>query len=221
MQGILAVRSFSGKNDYFCIKFLNMLQPIYSHLIAGSFSIAERQIERTLALLDEGATIPFISRYRKEATGGLDEIAIGGIKQLYEKLCELAKRKETVIHSIEEQEKMTPELKQRIEDCWDSVELEDIYLPYKPKRQTRAEMARKKGLEPLAKLLMAQNEHNVHRKAEKFINEEVADAEAALQGARDIIAEWVNESESARNAIRNIFLPKPLCRARGISSPSG
>ena len=182
-----------------------MQQPVYSQLIAKSFSIPERQIARTVALLDEGATIPFISRYRKEVTGGLDEIAIGGIKQLYEKLCELAKRKETVIRSIEEQEKMTPELKKRIEDCWDSVELEDIYLPFKPKRQTRAEIARKKGLEPLAKILMVQNEQDVYRKAEKFINEDVTDAEEALQGARDIIAEWVNENESARNAMRNIF----------------
>ena len=193
-----------------------MQQPIYCHLIAKALSISERQILRTIELLDEGATIPFISRYRKEVTGGLDEVAIGGIKQLYEKFCELAKRKETVIHSIEEQEKMTPELKKRIEDCWDSVELEDIYLPFKPKRQTRAEIARKKGLEPLAKILMTQNELDVVAKAGRFVNDNVPDVEEALQGARDIIAEWVNENESARNAIRNIFRREAVISAKVI-----
>ena len=193
-----------------------MLQSIYPQLIARSFSIPERQIARTVELLDEGATIPFISRYRKEVTGGLDEVAIGGIKQLYEKLCELAKRKETMIHAIEEQEKMTPELKKRIEDCWESVELEDIYLPFKPKKQTKAEIARKKGLEPLAKILMAQNELNVYSKAERFVKDDVANAEEALQGARDIIAEWVNENESARNTIRNIFRREAVISAKVI-----
>ena len=178
---------------------------MYATLISKSLSINEKAIVKTLELLDEGATIPFISRYRKEVTGGLDEIQIGEIKQQYSKLQELTKRKETILNSIEEQGKLTPELKERIENTWDSTELEDIYLPYKPKKQTRAEIARKKGLEPLAKILMAQNEHDVYGKAERFVNEEVADEEEALQGARDIIAEWVNENESARNSIRNIF----------------
>jgi uncharacterized protein len=168
-------------------------------------SISERQIARTIDLLEEGATIPFISRYRKEITGGLDEIQIGEIKRQYEKFQELTKRKETILNAIEEQGKLTPELKLRIENSWDSTELEDIYLPYKPKKQTRAEIARKKGLEPLAKILMAQNERDVYDKAQRFINQDVKDEEEALQGARDIIAEWVNENESARNAIRNIF----------------
>ena len=193
-----------------------MIQPIYPHLIAKALSIPERQISRTIELLDEGATIPFISRYRKEATGGLDEIAIGDVKQLYEKLCELAKRKETILRSIEEQEKMTPELQKRIEDCWDSVELEDIYLPFKPKKQTKAEIARKKGLEPLAKILMAQNEQDVYNKAERFVKEDVPNADEALQGARDIIAEWVNENESARYTIRNIFRREAIISSKAI-----
>ncbi|KAA6302045.1 MAG: 30S ribosomal protein S1 [Candidatus Ordinivivax streblomastigis] len=178
---------------------------IYSKLISQSLTLPERQIAKTIDLLDEGATIPFISRYRKEATGGLDEIQIGDIKQLYEKLQDLSKRKETILHSIEEQGKLTDELAARIGNSWDSTELEDIYLPYKPKRQTKAEIARKKGLEPLAKIIMAQNERDVARRAEQFLTDEVQDADEALQGARDIIAEWVNENESARNAIRNIF----------------
>ena len=178
---------------------------IYSQLIANSLSIEENQVAKTIMLLDEGATIPFISRYRKEVTGGLDEVKIGEIKQQYEKLQELSKRKETILNSIEEQEKLSPELKARIENCWNSTELEDIYLPYKPKRQTRAEIARKKGLEPLAKILMAQHESDIHKRAFSFVNKEVENADDALQGARDIIAEWVNESESARNSIRNIF----------------
>jgi len=181
------------------------MQTIFSTLISRSLSISERAIAKTLDLLDEGATIPFISRYRKEATGGLDEVQIGEIKQLYSKLQELSDRKETILHSIEEQGKLTSELKARIENTWDSTELEDIYLPYKPKKQTRAEIARKKGLEPLAKILMEQNERDIYSKAERFVNQEVNNAEDALQGARDIIAEWVNENESARNNIRNIF----------------
>ncbi|GHT51616.1 RNA-binding protein [Bacteroidia bacterium] len=178
---------------------------IYSKLIAQSLAIPERQIAKTIDLLDDGSTIPFISRYRKEATGGLDEVQIGDIKQLYEKLQELSKRKETILNSIDEQGKLTPELADRINNSWDSTELEDIYLPYKPKRTTRAEIARKKGLEPLAKIIMAQNENNVSHRAEQFITAEVKDAEEALQGARDIIAEWVNENESARHTVRNIF----------------
>ena len=178
---------------------------MYASLISRSLSIPEKAIARTLDLLDEGATIPFISRYRKEATGGLDEIQIGEIKQQYAKLQELSKRKETILNSIEEQGKLTPELKARIENTWNSTELEDIYLPYKPKKQTRAEIARKKGLEPLAKVLMTQNERDIYGKAERFVNKEVKDVEEALQGARDIVAEWINENESARNALRNIF----------------
>jgi uncharacterized protein len=191
-----------------------MMQAIYSQLIAQSLSIPERQILKTIDLLDEGATIPFISRYRKEVTGSLDEVQVGEIKQQYEKLQDLSKRKETILNSIEEQGKLTPELKSRIENSWDSTELEDIYLPYKPKKQTRAEMARKKGLEPLAKILMAQHERDVYGKAEQFVSQDVKSADDALQGARDIIAEWVNENESARNSIRNIFNREALITSK-------
>ncbi|MDR0546515.1 MAG: RNA-binding transcriptional accessory protein [Dysgonamonadaceae bacterium] len=189
---------------------------IYSRLIGQSTALPEHQIAKTIELLDGGATIPFISRYRKEATGGLDEVQIGDIKHQYEKLQELSKRKETILSSIDEQGKLTPELTARIGNCWDSTELEDIYLPYKPKRQTKAEIARKKGLEPLAKILMAQNERDVYGKAERFVNEEVANADEALQGALDIIAEWVNENEAARNSIRNIFRREAVISSKVI-----
>ncbi|MDH8701365.1 uncharacterized protein M2138_000706 [Dysgonomonadaceae bacterium PH5-43] len=181
------------------------MQTIYSQIISKAINVLEKQVLKTISLLDEGATIPFISRYRKEATGGLDEVAISEIKKQYEKLIELTKRKETIINSIEEQGKLTAELKQRIENSWDSTELEDIYLPYKPKRQTKAEIARKKGLEPLAKIIMSQNNGDITYRAESFVKEEVSNADDALQGARDIIAEWISENEGARNNIRNIF----------------
>ena len=192
------------------------MQTIYSKIISGILNISDRQIFKTIGLLNEGATIPFISRYRKEVTGELDEIAVGAIKQHYEKLQELSKRKETILQTIEEQEKLTPELKKRIEDCWDSTELEDIYLPYKPKRQTRAEIARKKGLEPLAKIIMLQYERDVYGKAMPFVKDDVKDVEEALQGARDIIAEWINEDEGARNAIRNIFRREAVISSKVI-----
>ncbi len=181
------------------------MDSIFHTLISRSLQIPERQIEKTVALLQEGATIPFISRYRKEVTGGLDEVQISNIKDQLDKLTELQKRKETILKSIEEQEKLTPELKKRIEESWDSTELEDLYLPYKPKRTTRAEIARKKGLEPLAKILMLQQENDPETRAYAFVKGEVKDTNEALQGARDIIAEWVNENEGARNAVRNSF----------------
>ncbi|MDR0733340.1 MAG: RNA-binding transcriptional accessory protein [Dysgonamonadaceae bacterium] len=192
------------------------MQNIFYRLISQSLAISEKQVTRTVELLDDGATIPFISRYRKEATGGLDEVKIGEIKQLYDKYLELSRRKETILNAIDEQGKLTPELKSRIENSWDATELEDIYLPYKPKKQTRAEIARKKGLESLAKILMAQHEPDVYAKANSFINEEVKDADEALQGARDIIAEWVSENEAARNSLRNIFRREAVISAKLI-----
>ena len=174
-------------------------------LISQTLNIPSGQVERTIALLDEGATIPFISRYRKEVTGGLNEVEIGNIKDQLDKLTELKKRKESILSSIEEQGKLTPELKKRIESSWDSTEIEDLYLPYKPKRVTKAEIARRKGLEPLAKVVMQQNTRNLSLQAESFIKGEVKNIEEALQGARDIIAEWVNENENARNTVRNSF----------------
>lgn len=177
----------------------------FNTLISKTLNIPAGQVERTVGLLNEGATIPFISRYRKEVTGGLDEVQIGNIKDQLDKLTELKKRKDTILSSIEEQGKLTPELKKRIEDSWDSTEIEDLYLPYKPKRVTKAEIARKKGLEPLAKIIMIQNEPNLAARVKSFIKGEVKNAAEALQGARDIIAEWVNENEGARNAVRNSF----------------
>ncbi len=174
-------------------------------LIAKTTGIKENQIDKTVALLNDGATIPFISRYRKEVTGGLDEVQIASIKEQYDKITELQKRKETILKSIDEQEKLTDELKKRIENCWSSTELEDIYLPYKPKRQTRAEIARKKGLEGLAKLIMAQQNIDVEEKAISFVKGDVVDIKEAISGACDIIAEWINEDEYARNSIRNLF----------------
>lgn len=173
--------------------------------ISQTLNLSEQAVAGTLKLLADGATIPFISRYRKEATGGLDEVQIAAIDTACKKLQELAKRKETILSTIEEQGKLSDELRSRIEMCMDATELEDIYLPYKPKRRTRAEVARAKGLEPLAKMLMAQHSNGVDSMAMRFVKDEVKDADEALQGARDIIAEWVNESERARNAVRNIF----------------
>ena len=174
-------------------------------LISTALNIAERQVESTLNLLNEGATIPFISRYRKEMTGGLDEVQIGNIKERYDKLCEITKRKETIINTIEEQNKLTPELKKRIEETWESSTLEDIYLPYKPKRKTKAEIARQKGLEPLAITLMMQRENNPEEKAAQFLKNGLKDINEAIKGAQDIVAEMVNEDEQARNTVRNLF----------------
>lgn len=185
-------------------------------MIAAAMKLQEHRVENTLKLLQGGATIPFISRYRKEATGGMDEVQISEINDRYEKLCELAKRKETIISTIEEQGKMTAELKNRIDNCWDSTELEDIYLPFKPKRKTRAEAARQKGLEPLAIILMMQRENNLMAKAAQFVKGEVKDEEDALKGARDIIAEQVNEDERARNQIRNIFTRQAIITAKVV-----
>lgn len=176
--------------------------------------IAEKQIAATIELLDEGATIPFISRYRKEKTGGLNEVEIENIRSCYDKLKETAKRKETIIATIEEQEQLTPELRKRIDATWDATELEDIYLPYKPKRKTRAEAARQKGLEPLATLLMLQRETQPEAQAARYVKGEVKDAEEALKGARDIIAEHVSEDEKARNSIRSIFTRQATLTAK-------
>ena len=188
----------------------------FSKMIAAAMKLQEHRVENTLKLLQGGATIPFISRYRKEATGGMDEVQISEINDRYEKLCELAKRKGTIISTIEEQGKMTAELKNRIDNCWDSTELEDIYLPFKPKRKTRAEAARQKGLEPLAIILMMQRENNLMAKAAQFVKGEVKDEEDALKGARDIIAEQINEDERARNQIRNIFTRQAIITAKVV-----
>lgn len=181
------------------------MQSDLSKMIASALSLPERQVVRTLELLCSGATIPFISRYRKEATGGLDEVQIGEINRRYEKLTEIEKRKETILSSIASQDKLTGDLKQRIENCWDTTELEDIYLPFKPKRRTRAEMARQKGLEPLAQLIARQKETDIREKAKQFLNDQVGTVDEAIAGAGDILAEQFNENERCRNIVRQCF----------------
>lgn len=188
----------------------------FSQMIAAELKLPAHRITNTLKLLQGGATIPFISRYRKEATGGLDEVQIGDIQTRYEKLCELSKRKETVLSTIEEQGKLTLELKARISACWNATELEDIYLPFKPKRKARAEAARAKGLEPLALLLMMQKENNLAAKVRNFVKGEVKDEEDALKGARDILAEQISEDERSRNLMRNQFQRQALIQSKVV-----
>lgn len=189
---------------------------LFHKMISALLGISERQIGSTLRLLQEGATIPFISRYRKEATGGLDEVQIEQIKEQHDKLTDIAKRKETILATISEQGKLTAELEKRINDSWNPTELEDIYLPYKPKRKTRAEAARQKGLEPLAMMLMMQRESNPAARAAAFVKGDVKDVEDALKGARDIIAEQVSEDERARNAVRNQFARQGVITAKVV-----
>ena len=178
---------------------------IIVRLIARSLNLGVEAVGNTLALLEEGCTIPFISRYRKERTGGLDEVQIAAINDENGRLKEIQKRKETVVKTITEQEKMTPELEKRIADCWDATELEDIYLPYKPRRRTRAQVAREQGLEPLAQLLLLQRERDPERAAQVFVVGEVSDTAMALKGAQDIIAEMVSEDERSRQQVRGAF----------------
>lgn len=184
--------------------------------IASNLSVKDWQVKNTIQLFDEGATMPFISRYRKEATGSLDEVQISAIKEQLTKLLEVDSRRETILKSIKEQGKLTDELKKRIEDTQSLTELEDLYLPYKQKKKTRATKAKEKGLEPLAKIIMKQQELNLNAKAEQFINDEVSGIEDALQGARDIIAEWVNENERARNSIRRLFQHESLIQSKAV-----
>jgi uncharacterized protein len=184
-----------------------MEKNIFARLIAQQLNLQERAVGNTLALLDEGCTIPFISRYRKERTGGLDEVQIAAISNQYERLKEIQKRKETIIKTITDLDKMTPELEKRITDSWDANELEDIYLPYKPKRRTRAQVAREQGLEPLAKILLLQRERDPERAALSQLSTlhsqlSVADA---IKGAQDIIAEMVSEDERSRQQLRGAF----------------
>ena len=182
-----------------------MEKNIFAKLIAQQLNLQERAVDNTLALLDEGCTIPFISRYRKERTGGLDEVQIAAISNQYERYKEIQKRKETVVKTITDLDKMTPELEKRINDCWDATELEDIYLPYKPKRRTRAQVAREQGLEPLAQILLQQRERDPERAAERFVKDDVKDVDTAIKGAQDIIAEMVSEDERSHQQLRGAF----------------
>jgi uncharacterized protein len=190
----------------------------YSQHIAATLNLSLKQINNIHELHAEGSTIPFIARYRKEATGNLDEVVITNVIDQLKYFTELDKRKETVIKTIDEAGKMTPELKKRIDECINATELEDIYLPYKPKRKTKASVAIEKGLEPLAKLLFEQGNINPDEEAAKFINEQVKDREEALQGARDIIAEWIAENEQARNIVRKLFTEGAVLSSRVLTS---
>lgn len=181
------------------------MQLDFTRLISKNLSLDESCVSHTIELLSEGATIPFISRYRKEFTGGLDEVQVASVKELLEKLTELSKRKETILKSLESQDKLTVELKERIESCWDSTTLEDIYLPYKPKRRTRAEIARQKGLEPLALQIFKQKEGIVSVWANRYLSQDVKTVDDAVAGAKDIIAEMLDENERFRNIVRQCF----------------
>ena len=182
-----------------------MEQKTIARLIAEALNLSIEAVGNTLALLDEGCTIPFISRYRKERTGALDEVQIAAINDENERLKEIAKRKETVVKTIAEQGKMTPELEQRISNCWDATELEDIYLPYKPRRRTRAQVAREQGLEPLAQLILLQREQQLEKAVRPFLVGEVTDMATALKGAQDIIAETISEDERSRQQLRGSY----------------
>ncbi len=186
------------------------------HIISKELSIPEKQVLNTVKLLDEGATIPFISRYRKEVTGSLDEVQVGAISERLHKLEEIDKRKKTILKSIDEQGLLTEELKKKIESTYSLTELEDIYLPYKPKKKTRAGVAKEKGLEPLAKILMKQKEMQIFEKAKEFINDKVKDEHEALKGARDIVAEWISENKRARNSIRDLYARKAFIYSKVI-----
>ena len=197
-----------------------MQKNIFSCHIATQLGISQKYVEATLALLDKGCTIPFIARYRKERTGGLDEVQIAAISDRYDKLLEIQKRKETVVKTITDLDKMTPELQERITKCWDATELEDIYLPYKPKRRTRAQVAREQGLEPLALLLMKQRERDPEAAAAKFVKGDVSSTEDALHGAQDIIAEMVSEDERSRQQLRNAFARQAVITSKVVKAKS-
>jgi len=187
----------------------------YEQRLASQLTIPARQIASTLSLLEGGATVPFIARYRKEATGGLDEVQIAAIKDQYQKLLDLDKRRDAILKSIEEQGKLTPDLRKKLDGAVSLTELEDLYLPYKPKRKTRATIAIEKGLEPLARLIFAQRETERHleQKALTYLNDQVESVDEALQGARDIIAEWISEDTDARQRIRNLFEREAIIRS--------
>lgn len=206
------------RNTTFAAQHFFTMELKYLQHIAVTLNLSLKQINSIYDLHQEGATIPFIARYRKEATGNLDEVVIGNVIDQVKYFTELEKRKETVVKTIEEAGKMTPELKKRIDDCVNATELEDIYLPYKPKRKTKATVAIEKGLEPLAKLIYEQADVNPEEEATKFITEQVKDIADALQGARDIIAEWISENEQARNLVRKLFTEEAVVSSRVLTT---
>jgi len=190
------------------------MQEKHLQLLIESLNLPKRKIENTLALLTEGATIPFIARYRKEVTGSLDEVQISDIQKEHQKLQDLEKRRESILASIEEQGRLTPDLRQKIENTWDATTLEDLYLPYKRKRKTRASVARERGLEPLAEVLKKQQATQLDSIAQDYLSDEVPNVEEALQGARDIIAEEVNENKQARDKVRHAFKRYAVVKAK-------
>ena len=195
-----------------------MEQNILTKLISQNLNLSEKAVAGTLKLLEEGCTIPFIARYRKEATGGLDEVQIAAISEQNNRLKEIQKRKDTITKTINDQGKMTPELEQRINDCWDAAVLEDIYLPYKPKRRTRAQVAREMGLEPLALILLKQRERDPERAAMPFVKGNVGDVDTALKGAQDIIAEMVSEDERSRQQVRSAFRREAVITSKVVKA---
>jgi len=191
---------------------------IYAQLIAERLNISAKNVDGTLALLDEGCTIPFIARYRKERTGGLDEVQIGAISDQYERLKELQKRKDTILKTIGEQQKLTPELEQRIQQTWEAAVLEDIYLPFRPKRRTRAQVAREQGLEPLAQILLIGKDRDPEATALKFVKGDVKSVAAALKGAQDIIAEQMSEDERCRQTVRGMFRRQAVITSKVVKT---
>ena len=190
----------------------------YTRIISDALGLPQRGVENTLQLLDENCTIPFISRYRKEMTGNMDEVQVSDIALMREKLTDIAKRKETILSTIEAQSKLTDELRKRIEDCWTLSELEDIYLPYKPKRRTKADIARQNGLEPLANAILLQLDKNINRTAERFVKGEVKSMEEALEGAKFIIAEAVNENENVRKSVRSVYRREAVITSKVVKA---
>ncbi|MFY7845409.1 Tex family protein [Chryseobacterium gambrini] len=186
--------------------------------IQQSLNISEKSINATLELLAEDCTIPFISRYRKDKTGNLDETQIEQISKLSKQFEEIVKRKESILKSIEEQNALTPELKQRIEESFDIQEIEDLYLPFKKRKKTKADAAKEKGLEPLAKMIMSQKVQDLHFLASKYLNDQVASEEEALQGARDIMAEWINENMYVRKNLRRLFQRKAVVTSKVVKA---
>ncbi|ATV25447.1 Tex family protein [Prevotella intermedia] len=188
----------------------------YTKHIAQTLNLSEKNVDATLTLLNDGCTIPFIARYRKERTGNLDEVQITRIAEMNDRLLETDKRKETILKTISEQGKLTEELENKIVNCWDNSVLEDLYLPFKPKRRTKAQIAREQGLEPLATLLLMQREQNPMAASKRFVKDDVQDEAAALQGAKDIIAETVSEDQQARNTVRNAYKREAMISSRVI-----
>ena len=195
---------------------------IFAKIIAEALSLREGAVANTMTLLDEGATIPFIARYRKERTGGLDEVQIGHISDHYERLRELAKRKETILKTINEQGKFTEELQRRIEATWNATELEDLYMPFKPRRRTRAQVAREQGLEPLAQIILMQREQNIEAAARRFVKgDTITTTQLAISGAQDIIAEMISEDAQARQRLRNTFQREAWITSKAVKAKMG